>query len=101
MEGCHLDNSAIFEADFSNAILRNASFKNAKAKAGLINEKEWKFPGFLPTSFRNADLTDADFTGADLTGADFTGAVLRGTDFTNAVLANAIFDGCLEGRENN
>ena len=91
IEGCVLDNCPIHEADFSNAVLRNSSFINAKAKAGLINYEEWQFAGFLPVSFRNADLTGVDFTNADLTGADFTGALLTDTVFTDAVLDNAVF----------
>ena len=102
MENCCLDFCSIHEADFYNAMLKNASFKNAQAKFGLTDEKEWQFQGFLPTSFRNANLicadftganlTGADFTGANLTGADFTGAELTGIDFTDAILDNAIFD---------
>lgn len=92
MEKCQLDYCTINEADFSSAILKNANFKNAHAKSGLINDKDWKFPGFLPTNFRYADLTNADFTGANLAGADFTGATLTGANFTDAVLDGAIFD---------
>jgi uncharacterized protein YjbI with pentapeptide repeats len=95
MEGCVLDNCTIFEADFSNAVLKNASFVNVQAKAGLPDEEDWEFVGFLPVSFRNADLTNANFTGANLKGADFSGAVLSGTDFTNVVLDGAIFDDTL------
>ena len=92
MEGCRLDNCLIPEADFSNAKLKNASFKNAKAKVGLTDKKNWQFVGFLPMSFRGADLTNADFTGANLAGADFTGATLKGAIFTDAILTGAIFD---------
>ncbi|MCL2153256.1 MAG: pentapeptide repeat-containing protein [Oscillospiraceae bacterium] len=92
MERCRLDYCTIQEADFSNASLKNASFRNARTKLGLMNEKAWEFVGFLPTNFRNADLTGADFTGANLDGADFTNAVLTGVDFTDTILDNAIFD---------
>ena len=92
MKGCRLDYCSIKEADFNSAMLKDASFKNVVAKSGLTNENEWEFPGFLPASFRNADLTNADFTGADLTGADFTGATLTGASFTDALVDNAIFD---------
>ena len=98
MEKCRLDFCSIQQADFTNAMLMNASFKNARAKAGLTNVEKWEFAGFLPTSFRNADLTGADFTGANLTSADFSGAVLIGADFTDAILDKAIFDGCI-GKE--
>jgi uncharacterized protein YjbI with pentapeptide repeats len=91
MEGCIMDNCCIHEADFSNTVLRNSSFINAKAKVGLIDDKEWQFVGFLPTSFRNSDLTGVDFTNADLTGADFSGAILTDTVFTDSVLDNAVF----------
>ena len=91
MEGCSMDNCSIYEADFSGAILKKASFRNASAKAGLPSVREWRFVGFLPVSFRSADLTNADFTKANLIGADFTGAILDGADFTDAILDDAIF----------
>ena len=92
MENCSLDYCSIYEADFSFARLKNASFVNAYAKTGLPDKNEWKFVGFLPTIFCNADLTDAVFCGANLTGADFSGATLTGADFSGAVLDGAVFD---------
>jgi len=97
MENCCLNNSSIYEADFSYANLKNASFINARGRAGLPNKEEWRHVGFLPVSFRYADLTNADFTGANLIGADFTGAILEGVDFTGAVLDGAIFDSNIAG----
>jgi len=96
MENCVLDNCCIHEADFSNTVLRNSSFISAKAKAGLVDDKEWQFVGFSPASFRDSDLTGADFTNADLTGADFSGAILIDTVFTDAVLDNAIFSNSVD-----
>ena len=93
LDGCRLDYCAMYEADFAGAALKNASIRNVRAKAGLTNEDEWKFVGFLPLSFRYANLTNADFTDASLTGADFTGAILEGADFTGAILDNAVFSG--------
>ena len=93
MENCCLDNCAIYEADFSYAVLKNATFVNARGRAGLPNPEKWQHVGFLPVNFRYADLTNADFTGANLSGADFTGAKLVGTNFTDAVLDGAVFDG--------
>ena len=94
MSNCCLESCSIYEADFSNAILRNVSFVNAHGRAGLPDENEWRHVGFLPVNFRNADLTGANFTGANLSGADFTGADLTNADFTDATLDNAIFDNC-------
>jgi len=91
MENCRLCNSAIFEADFSNANMKNASLFNARGRAGLQNKKEWRHVGFLPVSFRGADLTGADFKWANLSGADFSGATLTGANFTGAILDDAIF----------
>jgi len=96
MENCRLDNCSIYEADFSYAILRNASFVSARGRAGLPNEKEWRHVGFLPVNFRHADLTNADFRWANLTGADFTGAILTDADFTGAILDGAGFDGSID-----
>jgi len=91
LENCCFDNSAIHEADFSYANMKNASFANARGRAGLLNENEWKQVGFLPVSFRRADLSGADLTGANLKGADFSGSVLNGAVFTSAMLAEADF----------
>jgi len=92
MEHCRLDNCCLNEADFSNAVLKDASFINAYGRAGLSDEKQWHHVGFLPVNFRNADLTNANFTRANLVGADFTGAVLDGANFTKAVLDGAVFN---------
>lgn len=91
MDNCRLDNCSIQEADFSYAIMKHTSFIGTRAGAGLTNETEWKFVGFLPVSFRHTDLTDADFKWANLKGADFSGAVLTGVDFTGAIVDGAIF----------
>ena len=93
MEGCCLDYCSIHEADFSYAILKNANIRDAHAKTGLIDEKVWKFPGFLPARFCNADLTGADFSGSILIGASFVGAILTGTKFTATNLTGADFTG--------
>jgi uncharacterized protein YjbI with pentapeptide repeats len=103
MEKCVFDASILYEADFSHASLKNASFARTLAKSGLANVKRWKAPGFLPVMFSHADLENADFTGAnmkgaifsraDLTGADFTDAILIGADFKGANLAGAYFTG--------
>lgn len=92
MKNCCLDNCSIYEADFSYATLKSASFINAHGRAGLPNNKEWHHVGFLPVNFRYSDLTGVNFSGANLSGADFTGATLTGAVFTDAVLDGAIFD---------
>ena len=100
MENCCMDNSTIYEADFSYAVLRKASFVNAQGRAGLANEKEWSYDGFLPVRFRYADLTNADFSGANLVGADFTCAILSGACFAGANLTDADFSGAeLDGAD--
>jgi uncharacterized protein YjbI with pentapeptide repeats len=81
MEGCRFDYCSLYQADFTGAALKNASFRKARGTAGLTDKNEWKFAGFLPISFRNADLTNADFTGADIKGADFTQSVMDGAKF--------------------
>jgi len=95
MEGCSLAGCSIFEADFSHATLKNANFTNVRGKAGLADDKNWRFAGFLPVRFRNSNLTGADFSGADLSGADFSGANLTCVDFSNAVLDGVNFSGAV------
>ena len=91
MEGAVLDYCFINEADFSGAVLKNASFKNVRGKAGLTDKAEWKFAGFLPVSFRWADLACADFRWSNLAGADFRGANLTNADFRATSLVGADF----------
>ena len=91
MDNCCMENCSIYEADFSFAFLRNANFVNARGQTGLPNNEEWLRTGFLPVSFRFADLSNADFTNADLRGADFTGAKFDGAIFTGAKFDGAIF----------
>ena len=98
MEHCSLDHCHINEANFSCAVLKNASFINAQGQAGLTNENEWWHVGFLPVGFRHADLSYVNFTDANLAGADFTGANLTGAIFINTNLTGAIFtDVVLDG----
>jgi len=92
MQNCKLKNTTIYGADFSHAYLVNASFENAMGRAGLPKKDKWQHVGFLPVSFRFADLTNVSFKNADLTGADFSSAILTDTDFSGAILDGAIFD---------
>jgi uncharacterized protein YjbI with pentapeptide repeats len=95
MKNCCLDNSAIYEADFSYADMKNSSLLYVFGRSGLQNDNEWMHVGFLPVSFRYADLTDADMTGASLKGADFTGANLTRADLSGAMLSGANFNGAI------
>jgi len=100
MEGCRMDKCSLSEADFTGAVIRDASLRKARAKSGLTDKREWKFAGYLPVCFRNSDLTNTDFTGAILIGADFTGANLSGANFNGALLDSAIFAGAqLDGAD--
>ena len=92
MENCSFNSCSIHEADFSYTNLKHTSFVKARGRVGIPISEEWLFAGYLPVSFRYADLSNAHFTGANLSGADFTGAVLDGTVFTDVVLDGAIFD---------
>ncbi|MCL1809939.1 MAG: pentapeptide repeat-containing protein [Clostridiales bacterium] len=91
MKKCKLSGCSIHEADFSYAVLKNASLSCVQAERSPIG-KTWRHVGALPVNFRFADLTGADFTGANLSGADFTGATLDGAVFTDTVLDGAVFD---------
>jgi len=91
MEKCNLNYSTLYETDFSNANLKDASFRFAYGWTGSLNSKIWNQVGYLPTNFRNADLTNADFHEAVFKNADFRGAVLTNTDFTKTTLDKAIF----------
>ena len=98
MENCRLDNCVVYEADFSYAKLKGASFTNVYGNAGALFIDIWRDAGYLPVRFRYADLTNVNFKSAGLAGADFTGANLANADFTGAVLTNADFtDAILDG----
>lgn len=81
MEGADLRYCMLYEADFTGADLKHASFVRAVGDAGIQEREEWLIPGYQGVSFRNADLRNADFTKASFRGADFTGAILEGAVF--------------------
>ncbi|MBP5976240.1 pentapeptide repeat-containing protein [Brasilonema sp. CT11] len=68
--------------DYSNATLRDRSFKNEDLKNA---------------NFCNADIRDVDFTNADLTDARFNEAKINGVNFCGANLTNARFDNAVYG----
>lgn len=83
--GSRWDEADLCDADFSQAFLAEASFKDADLRGtsfrgcvgmtGLLSEKHWERPGYEPVCFAGANLAGADFTGAWLPGADFRGAL--------------------------
>lgn len=72
----HLDEAYLSGASFQKCDLQGATVINAIADR---------------TSFRLADLSEADFSGTQLATADFTEAILVETDFELAMLEGAYF----------
>jgi hypothetical protein len=70
LSGIDLEGADIQGADFTNAILRGANFQS------VIGGFNWSVI-FRKTSFRNADLTDADCTLATFERTDFQGAIFN------------------------
>ena len=68
LSGAVFDQCWIFSADFSEAVLRE-------------------------TSFRGSNLKCCDFTGADLTSADLRESGIDGATFTNARLKDVLLNG--------
>jgi uncharacterized protein YjbI with pentapeptide repeats len=76
------------QADFTNAVLMEASLKQAKLyRACFVNVD------LRSAILWEANLREANFRNAVLSLADFTGANLSKADFTNAILVNTILDG--------
>jgi hypothetical protein len=70
LSGIDFEGADIQGSDFTNAILRGANFRSVIA--GL----QWNTM-LRKTSFRNADLTDADCTLAQFERTDFNGAIFN------------------------
>jgi uncharacterized protein YjbI with pentapeptide repeats len=76
-------------ADFSGADLRGFDFRRANAPGA-------DFAGaFLPSDFREANLSGARFGNGDLSLRDFSGADLSGASFDSANLSGAKFRGAI------
>ncbi len=70
LSGVDFEGADIQGADFTNAILRGANFRS------VMGGLKWN-PTLRKTSFRNADLTDADCTLARFEKTDFKGAIFN------------------------
>lgn len=95
--GTDLSFSSIHEADFSNSQLQDANFQQVQGACGLLDPQKWEVPGYLPVSFKNADLEGANFELANLRGACFIGANVKNTNFAGANLEKTIFS--IEAKE--
>lgn len=84
------------KADFYQANLSGASFRNAKLSGAKFYEALLLKTVFRKADLRNANfgfatLQDTDFRGANLRGAKFDDAVIRNVDFSNADITGASF----------
>ena len=91
MERSVLDYSFIYDADFSYANLKYASFRYALGFNNMLYSESLKLVSCFPVSFCYTDLTNVNFQKADLTGADFNNANLTNTNFVGAKLDNSDF----------
>ena len=102
-KGCNLK-----LADFSNSVLDQCTFEDAKLGGVVFSGASLKNVDFSVASAINANFgpgnsatkfDDVDFTGANLTDANFAKAVFTNSKFNNSNLKNANFSDCSLGAE--
>ena len=70
-----LNNSDLFMADLSHALIKNADAEGAYFYHSILLNTRFKNCNLRNADFRNADLTKVSFTDVDLYGAKFDGAI--------------------------
>ena len=104
LAGADLSESALDQAEFTDACLRNASFRGsslnfASAPGGDLGGADLSHIRAERADFTNAKLDGTNFESAYLRRGRFLGADLRGANFRQADLTRALFQAALEERK--
>lgn len=96
-DSAYLEEANLIESNFCNSSFAgaNLSFAHINTKFIDSNFRNANFFGarIYGSSFRNADLTNANFRNTNLTYVDFRNAILKGADFTGAQIEHIDYNG--------
>jgi uncharacterized protein YjbI with pentapeptide repeats len=87
----NMEGADFFQANLSGASFRNAKLRGAQFYEGLLSKTILRKADLRGANFRLATLQDTDFRDANLKDAIFDNAVIRNVDFTNADVTGASF----------
>ena len=82
LTGAKVDGAVLLKTDFTDAVLRNASFRSADMRGSVLRG----------AVLENCDLEGCNLTHSDLQGADLSGARLEGALLVDADLRGAVID---------
>ncbi|QDV72380.1 pentapeptide repeat-containing protein [Botrimarina mediterranea] len=93
LTGASLQIATLLDADFTGAIIDNASFYSVTnsgfTAAQLYSTASYQAGGLRGVNLEFNDMSGWNFAGIDLTGANFNGADLAGSDLTGAIINDA------------
>jgi len=93
-----IEEVAVLDTNFSNAILKGISISNLSAEGSNFSNADLskaivKGAGFANTQFSGADLSDSNFSGINLSNSKFDGANLSGINLIESTLSGADLTG--------
>lgn len=102
--GSNFAGSNLARADFSHADLRSAGFDGSNLSEVILSGADLRqiemldaegapLSGVQVTSFRDADLTNAEMSWSKAKDVDFSGARMEGAELRNADLRGSVFRG--------
>lgn len=99
LRGLHFDNSDFTQASLDCARADKAVFDRIKGfqlnlATGACDETSWRFADLTQADLSHTSFIGADFTGATLSRTSFQDCDLRGSDFTGAKIIETNFKGC-------
>lgn len=98
LSSCIFKNADLTSADLPRIEARKCDFTGAKLIDGGFRESDFSKSVFVRAKLNNGDFNRSSFRGADLRNADLRGALLEMADFTGAKLDGANFaDALLQG----
>lgn len=88
----------LFQADFSNKVLKNRNLAGARIRQADMSLSVLNYSNMSHADLRDVNgygglFTGVDFSGANMTNATFVGAYLQGANFRGATLRGVNFSG--------